>query len=177
MATPTAPSSSPPETASSAPTTASSRHAWLWAATILRVGLGTVAIVAGAAKTSDLRASVRAVRAYQLLPDPLAVLTGNVLPIVEITLGALLVLGLFTRWSALAFGLTLVAFTVGIASAWSRGFAIECGCFGGGGLTDQSKTTYLVDLLRDIGLIAVAAVLVWRPSSRLSFDSALAPSI
>jgi len=144
-----------------------------WVATALRVGLGAVALVAGLAKLSDLPESVRAVRAYQLLPEGLAVLTGNALPLVEVILGVLLVLGLFTRVSAAAFGLMLVAFCIGIGSAWARGLAIECGCFGGGGAIDPANTSYLLDLLRDVALITVAAVLVRRPHSRLSLDSAL----
>ena len=146
---------------------------WPWVATVLRVGLGVVALVAGATKIGDLPASVRAVRAYELLPEALASAAGSALPFVEIVLGALLVTGLLTRWAALAFGLLLVAFAVGIASAWARGLAIDCGCFGGGGAIDPDDTQYLVDLLRDVGLSAVAAVLVLRPSSRLSLDSAL----
>lgn len=149
------------------------RPVWPWVATALRVGLGAVALVAGLTKMSDLPASVRAVRAYQLLPEGLAVLIGNALPLVEVIVGALLVLGLFTRVSAAAFGLMLVAFTIGIGSAWARGLAIDCGCFGGGGAIDPGNTSYLLDLLRDVVLITVAAVLVRRPHSRLSLDSAL----
>jgi uncharacterized membrane protein YphA (DoxX/SURF4 family) len=147
--------------------------AWPWIATVVRVGLGGVAFAAGIPKIVDLPASVRAVRAYELLPEGLAVLAGNVLPLVEIILGVLLVLGLFTRVSAGAFGLLLLAFAVGIASAWARGLSIDCGCFGGGGSVDPEDTAYLTDLLRDAALIALAAVLVWRPRTRLSLDSAL----
>ena len=150
---------------------------WHLVATALRVGLGAVALVAGLAKLSDLPASVRAVRAYQLLPEGLAVLIGNALPLVEVILGVLLVLGLFTRVSAAVFGLMLVAFSIGIGSAWARGFAIDCGCFGGVGAIDPGDTSYLLDLLRDAALITVAAVLVRRPHSRLSLDSALDLSI
>jgi len=157
----------------SPPTDAPPRPVWPWVATVLRVGLGAVAVVAGVTKMGDLPASVRAVRAYQLLPEGLAVLIGNALPLVEVIVGALLVLGLFTRVSAAAFGLMLVAFTIGIGSAWARGLAIDCGCFGGGGAIDPGNTSYLPDLLRDVALIAVAAVLVRRPHSRLSLDSAL----
>lgn len=149
------------------------RTVWPWAATVVRVGLGGVALAAGIPKVVDLPSSVRAVRAYELLPEGLAVLVGNVLPLVEIVLGVLLVLGLFTRVSAGAFGLLLLAFAVGIASAWARGLSIDCGCFGGGGSVDPEDTAYLTDLLRDAALIALAAVLVWRPRTRLSLDSAL----
>lgn len=146
---------------------------WPWVATAVRVGLGGVALAAGIPKILDLPASVRAVRAYELLPEGLAVLVGNVLPLVEIILGVLLVVGLFTRVSAGAFGLLLLAFAVGIASAWARGLSIDCGCFGGGGSVDPEDTAYLTDLLRDAAMIALAALLVWRPRTRLSLDSAL----
>jgi len=168
-----APPLSPPVPAP--PTTARQRlvASWPWVATVLRVGLGAVAIVAGLAKITDLPASVRAVRAYELLPEGLAVAVGNALPLVELFLGAFLVVGFLTRWSAAAFGLLMVVFVVGIASAWARGLSIDCGCFGGGGPTDPKDTAYPAELLRDVGLLAGAALLVWRPRSRLSLDSAL----
>jgi uncharacterized membrane protein YphA (DoxX/SURF4 family) len=40
-----------------------------WISTALRVALGAVWVVAGASKAADLGESVRAVRAYQLLPE------------------------------------------------------------------------------------------------------------
>ena len=169
MSSTAAPSLSPPR-----PPAARRAAAWSpWVGTVVRVGLGAVALVAGLTKLGDLPASVRAVRAYQLLPDAVAVAAGNGLPILEVILGVFLVAGFFTRWSALVFGLLLVGFAIGIASAWARGLAIDCGCFGGGGPTDPADTNYLVDLLRDIGLIAAAAFLVARPRTRLSADSAL----
>ena len=144
-----------------------------WAGTVLRVGLGVVAVYAAFTKISDLPASVRAVRAYELLPEGLAVLVGNGLPLVELILGVLLIAGLFTRISAAAFGLLLVAFIIGIGSAWARGLSIDCGCFGGGGAIDPDKTAYALEIARDLGLLAVAAVLVRWPRARLSLDSAL----
>lgn len=171
MPTTSAPSLSPPTSP-----TPLRRHAalwWPWIATALRVGLGVVAIVAGLAKVTDLPASVRAVRAYELLPESLVPFVGNALPLVELILGGMLVVGLLTRWSALAFGLLLVAFCIGIGSAWARGLSIECGCFGGGGPTDPQNTAYLGELIRDGVFLAVAAVVVRFPRSRLSLDSAL----
>src|SRR5690606_29741037 len=104
-----------------------------WISTVVRLGLAAVALVAGLAKIGDLPGSVRAVRAYELLPETLAVLVGNALPMVEIVVGLLLLAGLFTRVAAAVFGLLMVAFVIGIISAWTRGLAIDCGCFGGGG--------------------------------------------
>lgn len=148
-----------------------------WAATAARLVLGGVAFYAGAIKLGDLDEAAWAVRAYSLLPDDVADVVGHVLPLVEVLLGALLIVGLFTRWAAAAFGLLLVGFTVGIASAWARGLSIDCGCFGGGGPVDPAETNYLPDLLRDGALLAVAAFLAWRPRSRLALDGALHPAV
>lgn len=138
-----------------------------------RLLLGVVALVAGLSKIGDLPASVRAVRAFELLPEQLAVIAGTTLPMIEIVLGVLLLLGLFTRVAAIGFGLLLVAFSIAIVSAWARGLAIDCGCFGGGGPVDPAETTYLQDLLRDLGMIAAAAVLVIRPRTPFSLDRSL----
>lgn len=146
-----------------------------WVSTVARLTLGGVALYAGASKLGDLSASAWAVRAYDMLPDDLADLVGHVLPLAEVLLGLLLVTGLLTRWAAAGFGLLLVAFTIGIVSVWARGIAIDCGCFGDGGPVDPAEVNYLPDLLRDLALLALAAWLVWRPSSRLSLDAALRP--
>ena len=48
----------------------------------------------------------------------------------------------------------LGVFMVAIASAWARGLQIHCGCFGGGGpATGVDARDYLVELVRDAGLL------------------------
>ncbi len=71
-------------------------------------------------------------RAYRLLPESVVPVVGHGLPILEILVGLCLVLGLLTRVTAVVSGLLLLAFIIGISSAWARGLQIECGCFGGG---------------------------------------------
>ncbi len=72
--------------------------------------------------------------------------------------------------------LLLVAFIVGIASAWARGLQIECGCFGGGGgPAVNASAAYPWELARDVGLLAASAWLVWRPRTPLSVDRYLLP--
>src|SRR6185436_5733714 len=104
------------------------RGVWPWLATVARLVLGTVWVVAGASKIGDLAASGRAVNAYRLLPYDGATFLGAVLPFLEIALGALLILGLATRLSAVVSAVLLAAFIIGIASAWIRGLRIDCGC-------------------------------------------------
>ncbi|MCL3861503.1 MauE/DoxX family redox-associated membrane protein [Actinotalea sp. K2] len=158
-------------------TTTPAADAWRrwqpWFSTVLRLGLAGVALAAGLLKIGDLPGSVRATRAYELLPEVLVAPVGMALPMIEIIIGLLLLLGLFTRLSALAFGALMVAFTIAIASAWARGLAIDCGCFGGGGPIDPSETVYLQEILRDLAFVAGAALLMAWPRSRLSLDRPL----
>jgi len=139
----------------------------------LRLLLGGVILYSGAIKLGDLPASVRAVRAYELLPEALAKVVGTGLPVVEIILGLLLLAGLLTRYAAAAVALLMVVFIIGIASAWARGLAIDCGCFGGGGAIEPDQTQYPLEITRDLALAAAAVVLAWRPTSRFSLDSTL----
>ena len=90
-----------------------------WAGTVLRVGLGVVAVYAAFTKISDLPASVRAVRAYELLPEGLAVLVGNGLPLVELILGVLLIGIALLVWGWQS-GFLLLAALMGVVLEGSR---------------------------------------------------------
>lgn len=143
-----------------------------WLGVACRLLLAGVWIYAGAAKIGDLDASVRAVKAYQVLPGPVAEAVGAALPPVEIGLGVLLVVGLATRLAAAASAVLLTAFIAGVASAWARGLRIDCGCFGGGGeLAPGESPEYLVEIVRDLGFLAAAVFLISRPVTRVSIDA------
>jgi uncharacterized membrane protein YphA (DoxX/SURF4 family) len=147
-----------------------------WVGLVARLVTGAVWIVAGALKLPDPAGSVRAVRAYDLLPEAVVPTVGHLLPVVEVALGLLLVLGLLTRPAAVVSSLLLVAFVVGIAAAWARGRSIDCGCFGGGGFDADAREEYPWEIARDLGLLAASAWLVVRPTSRSSLDHLLIPS-
>ncbi|TCK27209.1 MauE/DoxX family redox-associated membrane protein [Pseudonocardia endophytica] len=139
-----------------------------------RLVLGGTWIVAGALKVTDLDASVRAVRAYRILPEIAAQLLGAGLPFIEIVLGVLLVVGLGVRVAGIASVLLMGAFVIGIASAWTRGLQIDCGCFGSGGaLAAGVSPTYGTELARDVGLTVVAVLVAGWPSGRLALDDRL----
>jgi uncharacterized membrane protein YphA (DoxX/SURF4 family) len=150
------------------------RSALPWVATAARFVVAGVLIVAGWLKMGAPAISIKAVEAYEILPLGAAELVGYVLPILEIVIGALLVVGLLTRVSAIGAGLLMLVFVAGIASAWARGLNIDCGCFGGGGRLRPGETaSYLPEILRDLGLLALAAWVAIRPPGRLALDSAL----
>jgi Methylamine utilisation protein MauE. len=143
-------------------------------ATAARFVLAGVLIVAGWLKMGAPAISIRAVEAYEILPHGAAEIVGYVLPILEIVIGALLIVGLLTRVAAVGAGALMLIFITGIASAWARGLNIDCGCFGGGGALRPGETAaYLPEILRDLGLLALAAWVVVRPPGRLALDSAL----
>jgi uncharacterized membrane protein YphA (DoxX/SURF4 family) len=97
------------------------------------------------------------------------------LPFAELALALLLAVGLATRLAAAGSALLLGLFMVAIAAAWARGLQIHCGCFGGGGpATGVQARDYLLELVRDAGLLTVAVLLAWRPHSRLALDGRLA---
>jgi len=95
---------------------------------------------------------------------------GYALPLVEVVVGACLLLGLLTRPAAVVSAVLFVAFIVGIAAAWARGLEIDCGCFGGGGQLEGAAQKYPWDLARDAALLLLSLLLVLRPRTPLALD-------
>ncbi|WP_412541827.1 MauE/DoxX family redox-associated membrane protein [Longispora sp. K20-0274] len=150
------------------------RHITKAISTLARLGLAGVWLFAGGSKVSDLGGSVRAVGAYELLPNGAAQVVGAALPFVEIMIGLLLLAGLFTRAAAVLSAVLFVVFIFGIASAWSRGLQIDCGCFGSGGaLAPGESPTYFWETLRDIGFLAAAGFLILKARTWFSLDGVL----
>jgi len=142
-----------------------------WFGTLARLVVGGVWLVAGFLKLSAGAASVRAVRAYHLLPEGVVPTVGHALPALEIVVGLSLVVGVLTRAAAVLSAVLLVAFIVGIAAAWARGLQIDCGCFGGGGFDADATSKYPWEIARDVGLLLLSLWLVWRPRTKVSLDS------
>lgn len=145
-----------------------------WVTTVARIVVAGVLFVAGWLKAGTPALSVEAVKNYELLPDQVATVVGHALPIFEIVVGVMLLTGLLTRVVAVIAGLLMVAFVIGIASAWARGLRIDCGCFGSGGqLAAGQDPGYLWEILRDIGLLLLSVWTVRFAPGRLALDSVL----
>jgi uncharacterized membrane protein YphA (DoxX/SURF4 family) len=144
-----------------------------WLTTVARVGLAAVLFTAGWAKFTEAPALQKlAVSAYQILPDSVVGVVGVGLPILEMALAAMLLAGFATRFVAAAGGVLMLVFIAGISSAWARGLHIDCGCFGGGGVTKQNPH-YLQEILRDLGFLALAVWITILPKSKLAVDRLL----
>ncbi|MBU2669664.1 DoxX family membrane protein [Actinoplanes bogorensis] len=148
--------------------------AWPWISTLARLGLAAVFLIAGGLKVTDLAASARAVNAYELMSYDTAKVVGAVQPFLEIALGLLLLIGIATRLIAAIAAVLLLIFIGGIIWAWSQGLQIDCGCFSkGGALTGGRTAEYGLDILRDVGFLALAGILLWKPRSKFSVDGLL----
>jgi len=134
----------------------------------LRTALAWTFVHAGALKIWDFAHAqpatpdfVVAIQQYRLLPSPdLAVLIAVYLPWVEIFAA----LGLLVRRVQLGAAFTIAGLTTifmaALASAWSRGLRIECGCFG----RDQVSTDIPALLLRDACILVAALILLFLDS-------------
>jgi len=158
-------------------TTATEASRRMWGATVAvvaRLGLAVVWAWAAVAKLGDPDAAVRAVRAYEILPEALVKPFAWGLPFVELALAVLLVLGIGTRIAGWISAVILVVFMAGIVSVWARGIRIDCGCFGGGGAADVDGWTYVTELLRDGFFLVLALVVALGPRSPYCLDDLVA---
>ncbi|ANY05857.1 MauE/DoxX family redox-associated membrane protein [Pseudonocardia sp. HH130630-07] len=138
--------------------------------TVVRLGLAAVWLVSGIGKLADPLQAAVAVDAYRLLPQAGVSAVATMLPLLELALGGLLLLGIGTRLAAVVSAVLLLAFVAGLVQAWARGLSIDCGCFGGGGPVPPGEEQYPLTLLRDVGFLALATWLVIRPRTVVAVD-------
>jgi uncharacterized membrane protein YphA (DoxX/SURF4 family) len=144
--------------------------------TLVRLALAGIWLVSGGVKLADRIGTIVAVDAYEVLPERFVPVVASILPLLEIALGVLLLIGAGTRVAAVVSAALLLVFVAGLAQAWIRGLSIDCGCFGGGGTVAPGETQYGLELVRDLGFLALAGWLVVRPRTLLSLDALWAPA-
>ncbi len=144
-----------------------------WTGLAVRLVLGGVMLAASWHKLLDPYANVQAVRAYDLLPEPLVMLVGYSLPLVELLVGLCLVAGLITRVTGVFAAALMVMFVIGIASVWARGMEIDCGCFGDGGAKPGASADYPWEIARDVGMFLMGVWLVVWPQTKYAVDNLL----
>ena len=93
------------------------------------------------------------VATYQILPlwliNPMAI----ILPWVELTTGAMIVIGWRTRAAALLIAGMMVMFLVAIIIALAKGLEMSCGCFASQAM--QEDPISMMTVLRDSGWLAI----------------------
>ena len=121
---------------------------------LLRLVLGVLLLLAGAAKLTDRSAFYQAVADYDVLPGWLERPFAALVPLVEVTLGGLLLAGLGTRAAAALATPLFLSFGVAIAVNVVRGRNFDCHCFG----SAQRDRIGWAALVRSMALVAGALV-------------------
>ena len=140
-----------------------------WLGLLLRLGSAAIWIVAGATKLPQIEAFHLLVERYGILPHFLAAPFSYVLPFLEIGIGIYMALGLFVRGTALAGTLLFAAFLAAQATAWARGIALDCGCFG----TAVQTVVGPLTIFRDFSLGIPTFLMLVFPARLVSLDRRL----
>ena len=142
------------------------RHRYL--SVIFRLAVGIIFIVSSVGKLSEGSAFVDDVTKYQLLTNNLAEVYATALPWVEIIMGSLLILGLFSRVAAGIGVLTSLSFVIANGVVLHRGLNLACGCFGDMA-TMQTREAIIIESV----LLIMAIQILIRKGDFLSLDSVL----
>jgi uncharacterized membrane protein YphA (DoxX/SURF4 family) len=145
-------------------------RAFTWSGMLVlacRLVVGGTFIYASLDKLAHPEAFAQAIHNYRMVPYSLLHIMAHLLPVLEIVVGVLLVVGFWQRGAALlTAGMNLV-FIAAIATALVRGLDISCGCFH----TDGGHGVGLSLLVRDVFLLAMCLppLLARQPGWGLTF--------
>lgn len=140
-----------------------------WLVLVCRLIVGGVFIYASLDKLQHPDAFALVIHHYRLVPYSLLHPFAMMLPMVELIVGAALVLGLRQRGAALIAVLMNVMFMVAISLALYRGLDISCGCFN----TDGGHGVGLTLLWRDALLLLACLPPLFSLTSGLGLDNML----
>ncbi|CAO0824715.1 DoxX family membrane protein [Desulfarculales bacterium] len=132
-----------------------------------RLFVAGVFLLASYDKVWDPANFAKSVATYDLLPLWAVGGVSVTLAWLEIIVGALLILGLYTRAAAVWASGLLVFFTGLMLYAGITGAGFDCGCFPGGGEVAAHQAGY-EGALRDVLFLLPALWLAWRPGSWLA---------
>lgn len=124
---------------------------------VLRLVLGVLFVYAGFVKLFDVSGLAVDIANYRVVPQAWVPGLAVTLPGIELVSGAVLLSGRWTRAAAIVVTALLAVFSIAVGQALVRNISLECGCFGAARDPVTGAT-----LVRDLGLLALGAVLVVR---------------
>lgn len=135
---------------------------------IARFGLAYIWISAGWAKIGNHLAVTKTIEAYEIFTPYWSELLARIIGPVELAGGLFLLLGVKLRasgWVSLA---ALGLFIIGLWSAYSRGLAIDCGCFDASASQGGDPKELLWTIARDVAYMAITVFMMYRPFKRFA---------
>jgi len=159
-----------------------SSKAKMWAESILlqlplRVGLGGVFAFAAYNKIGGVQSFANAIKGFEIVDADkygyLIVSAAYLMPWVEMIAGVMLVLGLWSRASAAAIWILLVAFIAALIHVITdESIGADCSCFGDMNLICDSTVGWC-QVIRNLVLLVPTSYLVWRQGGILALDRVL----
>ena len=137
-----------------------------WLVLVMRLILGGIFLAAGILKFGNITAFAAQIAGFQILPTPFVGPLAALLPVVEIIVGLMLIVGFATRIVAWIAAAQVAIFSGVIASAVIRGLTVSCGCFGA---NDTTKTSW-AEVARDGLFVILAVVIALRAPGMISVD-------
>lgn len=162
---PAAPAESEVSAESAAQTSTSTRVLDVLSA-LARFGLAIMWMYAGYNKLGAHALTTQSIEAYDIFTPYWSQLLAGLIGPLEIAGGLILLLGIKLRPAGWVSIVVLLLFIIGLASAYSRGLQIDCGCFGPD--PDSSATDLLWAIARDIGYVAVTLFMIYRPFKKFA---------
>ena len=136
---------------------------------LLRLTLGGLLLLAAITKLTDRAAFQTAVAEYKLLPHTLERPFAAALPVVELTLGVLLLAGLGTAIAAWVAVPVFLSFSIAIGVNMARGRELDCHCFG----SVQSEPIGWPALIRSSTLVVASLIVALGASAFGAIDALL----
>ena len=124
---------------------------------LVRFALGAIFIGAGIPKILDTASFAGMIYNYHLLPDILINFIAITLPWVEVTIGCLLIVGIWMPGAVIMYNLLMISFVSALAFNLWRGLDISCGCFS----TDSDEIIDIGTILRDLLILCGALYLAF----------------
>ncbi|SDR72563.1 MauE/DoxX family redox-associated membrane protein [Corynebacterium timonense] len=121
---------------------------------------------AGVSKIGVHMDVTQTIMAYEIFTPAWSDLLAHLIGPLEIGGGLLLLLGIKLRpagWVSIG---VLTLFIIGLASAWSRGLVIDCGCFSPS--PEDTGTNLLVTIGRDVCYILITLFMIYRPYKKFA---------
>lgn len=120
-------------------------------------------IRAGLAKLNQHLFVTQTIQAYEIFTPEWSHYLAYIIGPLEIAGGVILLLGLFLRKAAVVAIIVLTLFITGIAQAWLRGLAIDCGCFEVDPDSPDQVMNYVMTIARDLCFIFLMGWTFARP--------------
>ena len=137
-----------------------------WLLLVLRLAIGGIFVYAGWTKIQQPQAFADSIATFRILPEEVINVFASSLPIFEMIVGLLLIIGWQAQLAAFAVLFVSLVFAMALTQALMRGLQVDCGCFG---TVQLSVPRTIVSIARDVLLLG-ATFLIYQRELKASLE-------